>query len=233
MSTLISASIYTARRFSAGPDKLRIFLYILNALAVIFLVSCGSSTPQITPQLENVYATAATQPWLSDVYTCAEQTSAIVNLSDPQVADILLRIGEPELLTTPAYQIDTEDILIVTHRESPVQNLSLDEARLLFAGQGDTSVQMWVYADGEDVQEAFELAVMEGRPITSLARLATSPQQMSDILNAEKNAVGILPRHWKMGNTRQVFVAASVPVLAVTASEPEGVVNYLLACLQK
>ena len=208
-------------------------LRALYLCAVIFLVSCGRSAPLSTPQLVNVYATAAAQPWLADTYACAEQTSAIVNLSNPQSADIVLQIGEPKLLTTPAYQIEVEDILIVTHRESPVQNLSLEEVRLLFAGQGDPSLQVWVYAENEDVQRAFERAVMSGRPVTSLARLATGPQQMSDILNAEKNAVGILPRRWKIGNTREVLIATTVPVLAVTASESKEVVSSLLACLQK
>jgi len=56
----------------------------------------------------------------------------IDSLSD---AAIYIRIGEPDVLMTPAYQIDTEEILIVTHRESPVQNLTIEEARMLFAGR--------------------------------------------------------------------------------------------------
>ena len=77
-------------------------------------------------------------------------------MDDPAAADILLRVGEPEFLDSPAYQIDTEDILIITHRQSPVQNLTLEDARALFAGQGDLSVQVWIYASGEDVQEVFD-----------------------------------------------------------------------------
>lgn len=145
----------------------------------------------------------------------------------------MLRIGEPPALTRPAYQIDTEEILVVTHRESPVQNLTVEGARDLFAGRGDPSVQIWAYADGEDVQQAFDELVMGGEPVTSLARMATSAQEMSDALNAEKNAVGILPRHWKAGSVRDVFSAGTVPVLAITRVEPEGALKQLVACLQK
>jgi hypothetical protein len=74
---------------------------------------------------------------------------------------------------------------------------------------------------------------MAGRSVTSFAKVATSPQQMSDLLNAEKSAVGILPRHWKMGDSRIVFEAGKVPVLAITKSEPQGIVRELLACLQR
>jgi hypothetical protein len=213
--------------------KLRILLCILSSWAVIFLVSCGKPTPQGTTQLVNVYATEAAKPWLAEVYSCSQQASVVVNLSDLGSADIQIRIGEPELLTNPAYRIDGEDILVVTHLESPVQNLNLEEARSLFAGQGDPSLQVWVYAEGEDLQTAFEQAVMAGQPITSLARLAAGPQQMSDVLNAQKNAVGILSRHWWVDNTREVFMAASVPVLAITKTQPAGVVREMLACLQK
>ena len=166
-----------------------------------------------------------------ELFACANKLSMVLNVtaSDP---DIHLRLGEPANLVLPAFQIDEEEILVVTHRESPVQNLSLEEAQALFAGQGDPSAQVWVYSSDADVQMAFDQLVMNGRAVTSFARVATSPQQMSDVLNAESNSVGILPRHWKSGNSREVFSAGQVPVLAVTRQEAEGAVATLLACLQ-
>jgi hypothetical protein len=63
--------------------------------------------------------------------------------------------------------------------------------------------------------------------------VAVSPQQMSDTLVNQSNAVGILPRHSKVGDVRDVFSVAKVPVLAVTQSKPQGAVNQLIGCLQK
>jgi len=94
-------------------------------------------------------------------------------------------------------------------------------------------VQVWVYAAEEDVQEVFDQVVMEGRIVTSSARLAVNPQQMSDTLVHESNAVGILSRHWKVGDARNVYLVASVPVLAQTDLGPQDVVKELIACLQK
>ena len=136
-------------------------------------------------------------------------------------------------MTSYAYQIDSEDILIVTHRQSPVQNLTLEGARSLFAGQEDPSVQVWVYASGEDVQEVFDQFVMSGMRVTSSARVAATPQQMSDTLVNESKAVGILPRHWKAGDDREVFKVTTVPVLVLTDSDPKGVIKELISCLQK
>ena len=186
----------------------------------------------MTPQLVTVYSTSAAQLWLPQLYECAGPSSVISRVDDPSAAEITLRLGEPAFLDSPAFQIDTEEILIVTHRQSPVQNLTLEEAHALFAGQGDPSVQVWVFAAGEDVQEVFDQVVMAGRNVTPSARLAVSPQQMADTLAKEANAVGILPRHWKVEDIREVFSVATMPVLVITSSEPQGVIQELIACLQ-
>ena len=67
----------------------------------------------------------------------------------------------------------------------------------------------------------------------SSALIAVNPQQMSDTLVNQSNTVGILPRHWKAGDSREVFAVATVPVLALTESEPQGVILDLISCLQK
>jgi hypothetical protein len=168
---------------------------------------------------------------LTELYVCAAESSVVLNITaeDP---DIYLRVGEPENIISPIFQIDQEEILIVTNRESPIQNLTLAEAQDLFA-QGNASARVWVYSSDTDVQDVFDQLVMKGRRITSLADVATSPQHMSDLLNAEKASVGILPRHWLAGSVRNVFSAGIAPVLAVTLEEPQGVLKYLISCLQK
>ena len=201
----------------------------------LFIFACSTGTPPpSTPQLVSVFSSAAAEPWLTELYDCATpySSSILSRVDDVNAADILLRVGEPEFLSSLAYQIDEEEILIVTQRQSPVQNLTLDEARNLFSGLADPSVQVWVYASDTDVQQVFDQLVMEGRSVTASALVAANPQQMSDTLVNQPNTVGILPRHWKVGDSREVFSAGMVPVLALTKAEPQGVVKDLIACLQ-
>ena len=180
----------------------------------------------------DVYATSAAYPWLIELYACAEDSGAVLNVN-AEAPEIYLRVGEPDVPVSPAYQIDEEEIMVVTHRESPVQNMSLEEVRELFAqGNPSGSAQVWVYSSDADIQMVFDQLVMEGRSVTSFASVAVSPQNMSDVLNSKSNAVGILPRHWKMGNVREVFSAGRVPVLAITKPEPQGAVIELVSCLQ-
>ena len=195
-----------------------------------FLVSCAPAAPAAQVELVKVYSTPAAQPWLSDLFACADQYSLALEVSAESPA-ITLRLGEPELSVSPMYQIGEEEILIVAHRESPVQNLTLSQAQELFA-QGAPAVQVWGYASDADLQIVFDQLVMKGRPVTSSAKMAANSQQMSDLLNAEKSAVGILPKHWVAGNAREVFSAGSVPVLAVTDDGAGGAVQSMIACLQ-
>lgn len=201
---------------------------------LLFWIAACTPTPTAAPVSQaDVYASASAAPWLVEAFACASDSNLVLNVvHDPAQADLVLRIGEPAALSTPAFQIDTEEILVVTHRESPLQNMTLEQVQSLFMN-GDPSVQVWVYASSEDVQRVFDQAVMAGRPVTSFAWLASSPQEMSDVLNTQSNAVGILPRRWLAGSPRFIYSVGTVPVLAVTPSEPQGVLKSLVACLQK
>jgi hypothetical protein len=206
---------------------------ILGLLLAVLLAACGPSVSSATPEVLAVYSTFAAEPWLPSLYECAGTLSVLNRVDDPADAQIVLRVGEPPVLSSFAYQIDSEEILIVTHRQSPVQTLNLEETRALFSGLGDPSMQVWVYASDADVQEVFDQLVMEGRIVSPSARVAVHTQQMSDTLVNEPNTIGILPRHWKAGDVREVFSVGTVPVLALTNAEPQGIVKDLIACLQQ
>ncbi len=210
----------------------KIFLCLLTLL-LLLASSCSPRTPQTAPQVVSVHSTFAAEPWLSDLYACAGSVATLVRVEDVNAADIALQIGEPEFVAGFAYQIEEEEIIVVTHRQSPIQNLTLDQTQALFMGLGDPSMQVWVYSPDTDVQKVFDQFVMEGRIVSSFALVAANPQQMSDILINQPNTVGILPRHWMAGDVRDVFLVATVPVLALTNSEPQGAVNQLIGCLQK
>src|SRR6185369_14253145 len=111
----------------------------LFLLSTLLLCSCAPATPTASQlPIATVHASSAAQPWLTELYLCADGQSVVLNVtaSDPSIE---LQIGEPRDLVSPSYQIDQEEILIVTNRESPIQNLSLDQAQALFAGHGEAS----------------------------------------------------------------------------------------------
>jgi hypothetical protein len=187
-----------------------------------------------------VYATSAATPWLPAVYGCAPAEAAIV-LTAPDAADLLLRLGEPRGLTGPAFQIGLDDVLVVTQPQVGVGQLSPTQVEALFAGQfvnwrdvggADLAVQVWTFADTVDVQSFFNRAILHDRPVSSMARLAVSAQDMSDSVGSIPGSIGVLPRRWKTENTHEAQMVASLPVLALPGEAPQGGLAELIACLQ-
>ena len=215
-------------------------------VAVILLAGCNPSTPGATPVPISVQYSAAIIPWLPGIYDCAgvnvvtaEQRA--VEFQDPQSVDMAIRIGQPDNLNFPAYQIGSEEILVIVNPKNPVKSLTAEQVRRIFNGQtvswqgvggSNTQVQVWVYPSGEDIQQIFESTAMDGSPVTSNARLATSPDEMALAIANDVNAVGILTQSL-MGNiVSDAFMVATVPVLALTKIAPQGAVQTLIACLQ-
>ena len=215
--------------------------FAIYFLTVILLTACAAPTPQTTPRLINVYISSGAFPWVSRFYNCAS-SFAVINLSDPQSADIILRLGEPDQLTTPAFQISTEDLLVIANPQTGTGSLNLDQVRALFLGQTanwkdlggkDVPVHVWAYSPEEDVQGIFSKVVMNGQPVTSLARLAPSAQDMLKSVQSTPGSIGLLPRHLLSAEVKEIYTLATVPVLAITKSEPQGAIKALIGCLQE
>ena len=215
----------------------------LRALAVLValgvLPACAPGTRGTLVPLR-VYATSAASPWLRNAYDCTPTGAGLI-LTGPDDAEVLIRLTEPLSLTRYAYQVGEDDLLVVTHPEVAVGQLSVRQVEALFTGEvdnwhdvggADLEVQVWSYAPTVDVQTFFDREMLHGRPVSSLARLAVSAQDMSDLVGSVPGSVGLLPRTWKAGNTRDVMQISSVPVLALTDQLPEGLLAQLIACMQ-
>lgn len=212
----------------------------LPLLLLALSAACSRAVPSVTPEIVTVHASSATYPWLKGVYDCAP-ASVAVEISPPDSAAIDLRLGEPRPLVGPAYQIGTDELVVAVHPQTGSGPLTADLVRRIFAGEvtnwkevggNDLAVQVWTFARQEDVQQLFDRLLMQGQPVTSLARLAVSAQNMSDSVGAVPGSIGFLPRRWKAGNTRAVLEIASAPVLALVKGVPEGAARVILHCLQ-
>jgi hypothetical protein len=164
-------------------STLKKFCFLLFVFA---LSACASSpsTPQVAPL--RVQYTFSAQPWLADLYTCAGERVVSAELRaaeylDLSSTDLALRIGDTGV-TTPAYQIDTEDTLVIINQQNPVNDLAAEEVLGLFTGSiqnwqevngDDAPVQVWVFAAGDDVQQIFAQTALGGAPVSSQSRNVT------------------------------------------------------------
>lgn len=171
----------------------------------------------------------------------SEQSGA--DLLDPQSADMVIRIGQPDNLIPFTYQIGTDNLLVITNVKNPTSELTAERIYELFTGQiqnwkiingTDALVQPWVFPAGEDIQRIFNQTMLGGSPVSSAARLANNPDEMQQAIEKDINAVGIITSRWKNGSVSSVYTAAnSLPVMAITLSKPQGRLAGILACMQK
>jgi hypothetical protein len=193
-----------------------------------------------------VQYTFAAQAWLTDVANCAPQAPVVPELRSADFLDlgdniVAMRIGAPVPLLFPAYQIASEDVVVVIHPQNPVTSLTPDQVRGLFSGTisnwsqiggADQLVRVWVLAAGEDVQQIFDSTVMQGAPIVSSARLAAGPDEMASSVNSDPGAIGLLTRRLAGENVSVAYAAATVPVIVLTASGADANIQAILDCLQ-
>jgi len=192
-----------------------------------------------------VQYTFAAQLWLADLETCAGENLVSpelrsINSFDFSSYDLAIRIGDLNV-TTPAYQIDTEEIVVIVHPQNPVSALTTEEVLGLFTGQlaswqsitgTESAVQVWVFSSDEDIQQVFEQTALGSAPVSSLARQASGPGEMTGAVAADVNAIGFLPRQQLTAGVSAVHTVASLPILAITPSAPSPIAEEVIACLQ-
>jgi DNA-binding transcriptional LysR family regulator len=226
----------------AGMNKgCLVFLLFINL--VISACQGASATPP--PEVYKVQYTNAALPWLADLGECAPSAVFQTEQRTPRFFDLgevdfAIRIGEPEELTTPAYQIDSEEIVVIVNKGNPIGDMDMEQVRRIFSGAertwqtGNSSdpIHVWVYAPGEDVEQVFEQVILHGAPVTPEARLAVNIDAMLEAISADDFAVGMLPLHAMTVEVKQAFLIGSFPVLVLSSDEPGSQVLAIIACLQ-
>lgn len=199
------------------------FFFLLSS----FLISCSPTRPTSQTQTITINYSPFIEFQMNEIYTCANDLSIILKISEEN-PELYIQIDEPEILINNAYQIGEEEIVIITNSQNDLQMLSLNEAQNLFA----SGENIWVYAEGEDMQRLFDQFVMEGRSVSSFAKVASNPKIMLQMLEENPNAIGFIPKSLLNQNLKLVYSVGTFPVLALTETEPQGAVKSLIGCLQ-
>jgi hypothetical protein len=221
--------------------------YYLSLLTlVMWMAAC---TPVLTPTplvpIKVQYSFAA-QPWLEDLQDCAVKTiieaeKRAIDFQDLDTADLLLRIGEASD-QGEAFQIGTEEIVVISHPENPVAALTALQVQGVFSGiihnwaevgGDDLSIQVWVFAAGEDIQRIFLESGLSGTPITTYALLAATPEAMLRAILADQGAIGLMPRKGITEEANKLYSITEIPVIAILREGAPESVTEIIACLQK
>jgi hypothetical protein len=222
--------------------------FVFFIFSSMLLTSCFPTTPKPKPEQFTIQYTAASVPWLASLYSCANTNIVTAEQREADFLDfssavMVIRIGKPDNLTGFAYQIATDNLLVITNLKNPTGKLSTDQVYGLFTGQiqnwksinsVDAPVQVWVYPEGEDIEGIINQTVLHGSLVASSAHLANNPNEVSESVQKDEDAIGIIPQRWRTGNVTSVYIDASnLPVLAITSAKPQGTLSQILGCMQK
>jgi hypothetical protein len=235
------------RAYHAWP-QLHMKKYIL--LFTLLLVSCGSSLGKAseTPEVIKVQYTPSTSTWLPVFDSCAQNLLLII-FSERRYpiyfdtdSPIAIRIGESSTNGWTSFQIGKTDILIILNTENPISKLTGLQVKGIFSGKinnwkeingFDLPIQIWIYPNGDDVQQTFEQLMMNSSPISPKAHIAETPSKMQDEIVNNKNSIGFVARNMNTGNVVEAFSINNIPVIIMTPTIPQYPITEILTCMQK
>ena len=220
------------------------------------------STPAPTPEAIQVVYPAALKPWADKFAECASinplvalyfnQSPGVDTNLDPN--NVVLEMGEPTPIDGASYlsQVGSEQIALIINQENHLSQLSSDTIQSIYSGQTQNwdsasgqRIQVWVLPNGDPVRLYFDRAVLHSYPLTTESLLAPGPEAMLEAISHDMNAIGYLPgsflmsidpdlaskvKNIKMDTTLQGKL--SQPVVAITPTEPSGLLRELLVCVQ-
>jgi len=219
------------------------------------------STPAPTPEAIHVNYPAALKPWADQLARCATDhplTGLYFNQyskleTDIRENDIELVFGEPPQGLPPysLTQIGWEQVVVITNIENETSQLSIGELQSIFSGQtsgwqNDSGelIQVWVLPLGDPTRTFFDRAVIPSQSLASEAMLAPDPAAMLEAISDESNTIGYLPHSILDSGDPTLVSAVNIiqlddtldealrqPVIAITRSEPTGLMRELLVCL--
>ena len=232
-------------------------LLLLNACGVP-----EESTPAPTPEAIHIKFPPALKPWADKIAVCASSNPLIAlyfNQSPTQdnnigINEVALELGETSQLDMASYlsQIGWEQIVVIVNQDNELFHLPTGMLQSIYSGQTSgwdndpgQPIQVWVLPNGDPVRTYFDHAVLQSSSLTSEAMLAPDPEALLETISLDANAIGYLPESILSAHDPNLVSKVKIiqldtplkeelylPVIALSHSEPEGLIRELLVCVQ-
>lgn len=230
----------------------------MSFFALLLLSACMPGITPIarpTPGILAVQVTPALQSMTGEFQECSRNFPGVslVLLNTPTSAinldksPLALRWGTKQTPAGYAAVVGAEDLVIVTHPNNPLQQIALEELQAIYRGKQQAwkepamgEIHAWTYPQGEDIQDNFETAILDGKPTgPRVASIAPDPKAMRQAVAGDAASIGFLPRRWVDSQVKVIPIqgldAANLrqPILALSKTEPQGLEKSWLICLQE
>jgi hypothetical protein len=230
-------------------------------LGILIMAACqpinGFSTPnplnftplkvEISPDLN----------WmLPTMNACALKQSNIgiilASGSQNQIPELSLTFGEEKPIDGSALQIGQDNLIIVTHPENPLTELSKKDIQAIFSGQvrswsqftqderqSQKEITLWDYPTGVNSQTIFQSIFLEKHSRNPYAWLAPNPELLRQAVANDPGSIGYLPARWLNNSIRALKINdldsndLRQPILAIAHVNPGQPEKTWLICLEQ
>ncbi len=176
----------------------------------------------------------------------------------PVKASIALAYGEIESLGSEIFQLGNELLVPVTYKDSPLNFLPAELSRAILNGQIKTweaaaefcpecflttgmkgDINLYAYSPGTQLYQAASHFYVNGKPLSSVARLTPHSAAIREALRVDSQGLAILPRTWVDSTVNEVDfeltggITPSIPMLAYAGEPLTVALQAWLACVQK
>lgn len=164
-----------------------------------------------------------------DVLVSGLGSSAGIEAVSNGTADIAtssraLNDDEQDLGLSPIV-IAHDGIAVIVNEENPVDNLSVDQLRDIYAGKivnwsevggNDLEIQLVNRDEASGTREAFKTIVMDGQDFDRSAAVLPGTGQVRDVVSRSEGAIGYI----SMGFVKSKYATTTVKALSVNHVEP-------------
>ncbi|MDA1329823.1 MAG: substrate-binding domain-containing protein [Chloroflexi bacterium] len=215
---------------------------------ITFLAACNAQGSASDEALLEIALSPAAQSVQAALAACGASQTARLHVeqrvpgqTNPEDYDVIIQLGPPQDTDFFAAPLAEEQILIAVNPLNPADSLNRIDLAEIFRGQidqwaaldgPDDAISVWVGPEGDEARRALQTDFLQGSPVTGNAHIAATPQLMLDAIASDPNAIGVLPAAWADASVKTIDVGLRVPLLALSASEPQGPARTLINCLQ-
>jgi hypothetical protein len=149
--------------------------------------------------------------------------------------EVTLWFGEPPVGAREAALLGFDEVLVVASAGSRLETLSEAEVRALFGSggppQSGAALEIWLPQPGLAARGVLD-AFLEGSAYPPQAFLAPAASAMAEAVAGNPDAVGVIPAAWLTDELQSLYTLGELPVLALTAGVPKGILRDLIGCMQ-
>lgn len=196
--------------------------------------------PSLDPVRSALTACARNQPGLA--LLVETRPSAFIDLSE---VDLALWLGDMPEFAGFAAPLAQEQIVLIVNSRNTLLNLDSPTLEKILSGQittwqqigipYDGEITLWIYPQENEIQDTIESTVLLDNKISPSAFIAADPEVLLGKVETDRSAIGFLPAAWLTPGVKVVEiegVSITLPVLALSEEDPQGMARQLLACLQ-